>query len=168
MHVPPYHRKKSWQRFFIGAVIGAIIAYFMFVLLYGKMYERLLEANYDLQSRVSELESQNEALLEDQKDLDEKNKKSITVERIEITIINETQLRLDRLVIHQLEELIKGEINHIIGTDITVIDNSVELLLSAIENKAFKVDDVTYYVDVQRLIFIAPTLKLGLKANIDT
>ncbi|HLR75129.1 MAG TPA: sporulation membrane protein YtrI [Virgibacillus sp.] len=165
MHIPPYHRKGSWQRFFTGAVIGAIIAYFIFVFMYGKMYERLLEANYDLQSRVSELESQNDALLEDKKDLDEKTKELVTIERIEISIINEKQLRLDRLIVHQLEDLIKEDINHIVGQDIKVIDDSAQLLLSAIENKSFPVDDMTYQFEIQRLI-IAPTLKLALKAKL--
>lgn len=165
MHIPPYHQKESWQRFFIGAVIGAIIAYFIFVFMYGKMYECLLEANYDLQARVSELESQNEALLEDKKDLDEKTKAPVTVERIEITIINEKQLRLDRLIIHQLEEMIKKDIHHLIGQDINLIDDSSQLLLSAIENKAFTVDDMTYSFDVERLV-ISTTLKLALKAKI--
>src|SRR5699024_11812093 len=90
----------------------------------GKMYERLLEKNYNLKSHISELESQNEALLEDKKDLDEKTKEPVTVERIEISITNDKQLRLDRLIIHQLEDMIRKEIDHIIGEDIEIIADS--------------------------------------------
>jgi len=165
MHFPRYHQKKSWQRFIFGVIIGAIIAYVIFLFMYGKMYERLLEKNYNLKSHISELESQNEALLEDKKDLDEKTKEPVTVERIEISITNDKQLRLDRLIIHQLEDMIRKEIDHIIGEDIEIIADSDELLIATIENKSFAIDDMTYQFTVKRLT-IAPTLKLSLKAKI--
>src|SRR5690625_6728087 len=86
MHIPPYLRKKSWQRFFLGFATGAVIAYALFIFMYGSMYERLFENNLSLQSKVSELESQNKALSEDKKAVNEKTKESLTVERIEIVI----------------------------------------------------------------------------------
>lgn len=151
MHIPPYHKKATWQRFFVGAVIGAILSYGVYLYIYGSLYEQLLEDNLELEAEVTELEKQNEALTQDKEDLDEQKEQPITVETIEINITNESELRLDRLIVHQLEELINEEINHLIGENVTIIDESSQLLRSSIENKGFSVDDFTYYFDVLQL-----------------
>ncbi|MFB4166709.1 sporulation membrane protein YtrI [Virgibacillus sp. JSM 102003] len=165
MHIPPYHKRKGWQRFLVGTFIGAIIAYFIFVYMHGYMYEQLLGENRDLQSKVNELENQNEALLKDKKDLDEKSKEALTVDSIEIEITNKDELRLDRLIIHDLEELMKKEIEEIIGQDVIIVSKSSELLKSTIQNKNFKVDDFTYKFVVHTLV-ISPTVKITVEAEI--
>lgn len=165
MHFSPYHKKKSWQRFLIGILIGSILAYCILLFMYGSMYEKLIDSNYDLQSQLIELKNQNEALLQDNKEIDEKNRAPQTVERIEITIANAKQLQLDRLTIRQLDELIKAEINHIIGNDIQLLNESHQLLQAAIENKSFKIDDATYSFDIKMLV-ISSTLKLTLHAKL--
>ncbi|WP_449355630.1 sporulation membrane protein YtrI [Virgibacillus natechei] len=151
MHIPPYHKKATWQRFFVGAVIGAILAYGIYLYIYGSLYEQLLEENLELEAEVTELEKQNEALTQDKEDLDAQREQPITVETIEINITNDEELRLDRLIVHQLEELINEEINHLIGENVTIIDESSQLLRSSVENKGFTVDDFTYYFDVAQL-----------------
>lgn len=167
MHIPPYLRKKSWQRFFLGFATGAVIAYVLFIFMYGSMYERLFENNLSLQSKVSELESQNKALSEDKKAVDEENKERLTVERIEIVIANADKLQLDRLIIHQLDDMIKNEINHIIGNDIRTVAESVKLLQSTIQNKEFSIDDFTYYFEVETMT-ISNTVELTLLAKISS
>ncbi|WP_164668385.1 sporulation membrane protein YtrI [Virgibacillus doumboii] len=167
MHIPPYHKKSTWQRFFIGAFLGAVIAYLIFIYMHGNMYEHLLEENKDLKSKVTELENQNEALSEDKKDLDEKSKEPFTIESIEVTITNNEELRLDRLIIHDLEELIKKEINDIIGKEVSIIAKSDELLKSTIENKEFPLDEFTYKFDVTTLT-ITETVKVSVEAEISS
>lgn len=165
MHIFPYYKNKGLQRFFLGVVIGGIIAYCILLFMYGRMYEQLLENNYDLQAQITEIKRQNDALLQDNKDIDDERKEKLTVNRIEIRIENAAQLRFDRLIIIQLDEMIKQEIDHIIGQPIQIIAESNRLLQSAIENKAFSVDDFTYYFDIQKLI-ISQTVHLTLKAKI--
>ncbi|MGM8213585.1 sporulation membrane protein YtrI [Virgibacillus sp. W0430] len=165
MHIPPYYKNKSWQYFFVGILFGSVLSYFIFILMYGTMYEQLLEENLEIQLKLSELESQNEALLQDKKDLDEKSKNALTIESIDITISNATDLRFDRLITHQFEVLIKEEINHIVGRDIHTVSENDELLISTIENKAFSIDDFTYYFEVIKLS-ISKRVKITLKAKI--
>ena len=131
------------------------------------MYERLFEKNLSLQSQVSELESQNNALSEDKKAIDEENKERLTVERIEIVIANADKLQLDRLIIHQLDDMIKKEINHIIGNDIRTVSESVKLLQSTIQNKEFSIDDFTYYFEVETMT-ISNTVEFTLIAKISS
>src|SRR5699024_6022084 len=103
MHFPPYHKQKSWQRFFAGCCIGAILSYAIFIYMYGSMYEKLFEENVHLESKVDELKDQNEALLQDKKDLNKEKSEKATVEEIEIDISNKEELEIDRLLIHELE-----------------------------------------------------------------
>ena len=98
MHIPPYYKLTSWQRFIIGIVTGGVISYAIFIFMYGSMYEKLYEENLELQSKLSELQSRNDSLLQDKEDLDEKTKQQSIVERIEISIMNQEELRLDRLL----------------------------------------------------------------------
>lgn len=165
MHIPTYHKRKGWQRFFLGVVAGSIVAYFIIMYMYGSMYEQLFEKNLTLASQVAELEDLYESLLQDQKDEDEENKKQSTVETIEIVISNAEELKFDRLIIHQFSEMIKQEIKHIVGQDISIISESDQLLISTIENKSFTVDDFTYYFEIEKLI-ISQTIKLHLIAKI--
>lgn len=165
MHIPPYYKKRTWQHFLIGVLFGSIISYFVFILMHGTMYEQLVEDKLELQSELSELQSQNEALLQDNKDLDEKSKSAHTVDSINLHFINAKELKLDRLIIHQFEVMIKEEINHIIGQEIQTVSESDELLISTIENKAFSIDDFTYYFEVTKLS-ISQQVKITLKAKI--
>ena len=114
---------------------------------------------------VTELKQQNEALLQDNKDINEKNKERLTVNQIEIEISNADEFKLDRLSISQLNEMIKNEINHIIGQDIDVVSDSEQLLQSTIENKQFSVDELTYYFEIEKLT-ISKTVKLIMVAKL--
>lgn len=165
MHIPPYHRNRKWQYIIVGVFFGGVIAYCTFIFMYGLMYERLLEENYDLKAEVNEIKSQNDVLLQDKKSMDEKVNEPITVNKIEITIANEKELKFDRLIAHQFEELIKEEINHLIGQDIEDVADSDKLLISTIENKAFTIDDFTYYFDIEQLM-ITKTIKVSVQAKV--
>lgn len=165
MHIPPYYKKESWQRFFIGAFVGAVIAYVIFIYMYGSMYEKLYEQNIDLQSQVNTLKKQNDALLEDNEDLDEKANEPIAIKSIEVEITNAEELRLDSLIVLQLEEMIKGEISHIIGEDLTVVGKSDHLLQSTIENKKYTIDDFSYHFEVTKLI-ISPTIRITVETKL--
>lgn len=160
MHIPPYYKKKSWQRFLVGTFFGAVIGYCILLYMYGSMYEDLLGQNIELQSQVKELK-----LLQDKED-DQKPKESYTVNRIEISITNEEELKLDKLLKQQLEDLILEEIDHIIGQDVRVIAGSDKLLESTIENKDFTIDDLTYTFSMHKLI-IGKTVKLTLEGDVD-
>lgn len=165
MHIPPYYKKKSWQHFMIGACTGALIAYSIIMFMYGAMYENLHEKNMFLQTKVNELKNHNDSLLADKQESDEQNKALLTIDNIEVNIVNQKELRLDRLIVHQLNEMVKQELNHLIGQDIKIVSKSDQLLLSTIENKAFSIDDFTYFFEIKRLT-ISDTIKLTIYAKI--
>ncbi|WP_085991703.1 sporulation membrane protein YtrI [Oceanobacillus senegalensis] len=165
MHIPPYHKKPSWQRFIVGAITGGIVAYMTLLYMYGSMYEQLMEENYEMESEINELKLQNEALIKDYEDLNEKTNEEPIIESIEVEIPNWEELKLDRLIVHQLEEMVKEEINHLIGEEISQVAESDFLLERAIENKRFPIDKTTYYFEIRKL-YIWDTLKLTLDVKL--
>lgn len=164
MHIPPYHRKTVWQRFFVGALIGGVIAYCIFAYMYNSMYEQMLEDNLELKSQVTEVKNQNEALLEEKEDWDKQNQKELTVESVEVTIANDKDLKLDHLIVHQMEEMIKDEVKQVIGQDLSIVSESDQLLTSTIENKEFAFEDFHYNFKVSRLT-ISQTVKITVEAK---
>jgi hypothetical protein len=160
MHIPPYHKKKTWQRFFAGSLVGGIIAYIIFIFMYGTMYENQLKENLELTSQVNDLKNQNEALLKDTENL----KTPVTVSVIDITIENAEEISLDSLVVPKLEELVKDEISHITGQSVSIVDEIDQLLISAIENKEYTIDDIHYQFTVRKLT-ISETVKVFLEAE---
>lgn len=164
MHIPPYHKQAGWQRFFAGAFFGGLIAYGIFLFMHGVMQEDLLEEHMALQAETSELRRQNEALLRDNQDLDEKSKEDIKIESIEIEILNAEDMKLDRLLSHQLEELVKEEIDQIIGESVETLAESDNLLISTIENDTYHVDDFAYKIEVKKLS-IYKTVRIAAEAK---
>lgn len=165
MHIPPYFKKRSWQYFLIGAFFGGIIAYVILLFMYGTMYETLYQDNLTLRNHLEELKSQNEALLKAKEDSEEKVDDELTIQRIDVSIANANQLQLDRLIIYELEGLIKQDLNHVIGQKIQVISETSALLISAIENKTYLVDNFSYQFETSQLT-ISQTLKVILIAKI--
>ncbi len=163
MHIPPFHKKRTYQTFFIGIFIGAIIAYLTLLFMYGKMYEKLLVERMELKTEIEEITQQNEALLEDKEQLEEQS--SAIVTSIHVQFINEKTLKFDRLMTLQLENMIKSELSNIIGKSIQSVSDSDDLLITVIENKTFTIDDQSYEFEVKKLS-IAEQIKLSLEGKI--
>jgi len=162
MHIPPYHKKRSWQILLVGTLIGSIIAYTVFAYMHGKMYEDLLSENLQLRSNNTELKRQTEALLQDKEDLEEK---STTVQEVVIEFSNSEELRLDRLIIHELEDLIKSEIDYLIGKEVKNLSENDDLLITVIENKIITIDDLSYQFEVKKL-FISEQVTFTLEVKL--
>src|SRR5699024_10391782 len=75
------------------------------------------------------------------------------------------ELKLDTFTTHKLEDLIKKEIDHLIGQDIQILSESEELLISAIENKEYQVDDFSYHFKITKLI-ISTHIKITVEAEL--
>lgn len=165
MYIPNQFKKKTGQFFILGFVLGIIIAYMLFTFMNGKMYEQLLEDNFALNSTVTELTEQNEALLQDKENLNEKTKDSVTVHSIDISFLNPTELKLDKLMLHQFNDILLKEIGHIIGQDIASLSDNDQLLISTIENKLITLTEQTYSFEVSKLT-IAKNVKLTLNVKL--
>ncbi|WP_217586965.1 sporulation membrane protein YtrI [Lentibacillus saliphilus] len=164
MYIPPHFKKTSWQHAVISAIFGGIVAYGIIMFMYGTMYEQLIEENLRLEARISELKAQNNSLKDDKEDQDHQKEEQLTIQSIDVSLSNSKELHLDRLTIYQLVELVKTELDHVIGQDFESVSKNAQLLISTIENKTFTVDDMDYYLEVQRITF-APNISLVLKVK---
>lgn len=167
MHIPPLHKRTTWQRFFIGVAVGAFLAYLILLFMYGTMYEKTIQNNSELQSTNNELKKYNDALIEDQEEAEEREDQPYKIDQITIDITNEKELMLDRLATHQLEELVMEEIDLIIGKSVQSVAENNALLIATIENKSFKVDDASYTFEVTQFILYS-TVNVTLKASLET
>ncbi|WP_047985081.1 sporulation membrane protein YtrI [Ornithinibacillus californiensis] len=165
MHVPQYHKKPGWQRFLVGIFFGALISYWVVLFMYGDMYESLLKEYSKVENKLHDAEKRISVLEEDNEDLNKKSNQKITIEEIDLEILNAKDLKIDILLQDQLERLVKEELEDIIGIDIQTIAASDSLIVSSIENKNFKVDDFTYSFEIKRLV-IATTVKIVVHANL--
>ncbi|CQR48122.1 Sporulation membrane protein YtrI [Paraliobacillus sp. PM-2] len=165
MHIPPYYKRESWQRFLAGTFAGAIIAFFVFVYMYGQLYEGWVEENLELRAQLQEIKSNYKALEESNKELDQRYQQKATVSSIEINISNQKQLNLDRLIIREFEEVIKKEINEVIGKEVDDLSENYSFLIRTIENKTYEIHDFSYQAKVQHL-FVTEKLEAHIKLTI--
>ncbi|WP_182201075.1 sporulation membrane protein YtrI [Paraliobacillus salinarum] len=164
MHIPPYYKRESWQRFLAGTFVGAMIAFFIFVYMYGQLYEGWIEENLELRAQLQEIKSNYQALEENNKQLDQRYQKRSTVSSIEIKITNQNQLDLDNLIIREFEETIKQEINEAIGKEVDDLSKNFSFLIRTLENKVYSIHNFSYQADVQHL-FIKETLEVHIKLH---
>ncbi len=158
MHIPPYYKRESWQRFLAGNFVGAIIAFFVFVYMYGQLYEGWVEENLELHAKLQEITANYEALQESNKELDQRYQQKTAISSIEIEISNQKKLNLDDLIIREFEEAVKQEINEVIGKEVDSLSENYSFLIHTIENKTYKIDEFAYQAQVDHL-FITETLK---------
>lgn len=165
MHIPKLYNRRGWQRFFVGTFFGAVFAYLALLYMHGSMQEEMLREQLELSSRIKELERQNKSLLADKEDLDDLRIKETTITDIEVKIMNKDKLKLDRLLRHQLEEIIIDEIEHLIGETVDTVAKSDTLLVSTIENKIFSIDDFSYKMEIKKLV-ISQKIYLEMNAKL--
>lgn len=75
MRIPPYYRDKTWQRFFAGAAIGAVMSWFVFLYLFGTLQEKQVRHIAELQDKIVDLENDIRIWQEDYVKLNKANKK---------------------------------------------------------------------------------------------
>ncbi|MGP4041599.1 sporulation membrane protein YtrI [Gracilibacillus sp. D59] len=164
MHIPPYHKRPSWQRFLAGVAIGTIIGYIIFIYMFGELQEKWIEENLALRGDLQDLKLDYENLRKNHEALDQQTKKGLQVTEINIEFLNLEELNIesDRIMIRQLEEAIRKEAAHAVGKSVDDIVGSIDLLLGTIENKTINIDDFRFQAEVKRII-ISETLYLSIK-----
>jgi len=164
MHIPPYFKRPAWQRFFAGAVVGAICAYFVFLFIFGELQQEWIENNLNLRTELQDLNQSYETLVKNHEALDKESKEGFTLQEVEIEFTNLKELKLenDRIMVQLLKDSISEETNHILGKPIDEVNTTLDLLISSIENKTLEVDDFKYKGTVKKLV-VANNLHLSIE-----
>jgi hypothetical protein len=165
MRIPPYHRDKTWQRFFAGMAFGAVISWFVFLQLFGILQEKQVRTITELKDKIVDLENDIQIWKEDYIELNKINKKKLTIQDIKINITNTEQYKLDSYTKFRIQESVKQDIAHLIAKDIETVYKGKELLRKTIENKTYQIDDRRYKVEIYEL-FLFTTLSIELKIKL--
>jgi hypothetical protein len=162
MRIPPHYRYPTWQRFFAGVVIGAIISWFIFLHLFGVLQEKQVRKIIELQDKIADLENEIRIWQEDYVKQNKINQKKLMVQEISVHLVNAEQYKLDSYTTFRIEESVKEDISHLKAKDIETVYNSRELLKRAIENKTYTINEQPYKLEIHQL-FVFTTLSIELK-----
>ncbi|WP_461201294.1 sporulation membrane protein YtrI [Anoxybacillus sp. TBDG-1] len=164
MRVPPYSRDPGWQRFFAGAAIGTIISWIVFTQIFGILQEKQVRQLKTQQEIIAQLKHDLNIWQQDYIQLNKENKKRLTIQSIDVKIINAQSYGIDTYTTFRIEEDIKRDIQHITAKDIETVYKSKELLKKAIENKTYIIDNRTYHLDIETILFFTNiSIELKLK-----
>ncbi|MBB5172732.1 sporulation membrane protein YtrI [Texcoconibacillus texcoconensis] len=167
MRIPPFYNDSTWQRFFAGIVVGMIIGWLFFLYNFGNVHEKLV---LEINKQKSTIENQEETidiLQRDQEEINEEAKKNLTVQDIKITVVNEEDIKLSELTLHELKANVEHELEIVRNKNIETVANTKELLLKAVENKTFVVNENRYKLNIEQL-FLFTTLEIFVRIEEDS
>ncbi|MCK0471334.1 sporulation membrane protein YtrI [Halalkalibacter sp. APA_J-10(15)] len=161
MRIPPLYKRTTFQRFLAGFIIGVLCGWFFFLFQYGQLYNALMIQLSEQRSTIITLEARIAELNSEQTKLNEENQKKLTIQSIEVELSNARRLRLNQLTQLELRTQIIEELQHLEREDIETVASMKDLMIRALENKVFNVDDNEFQVDVQE-IYLFTTLRIEL------
>lgn len=162
MRIPPLYKLRTWQMFFAGAAIGGVLSWIIFLYMYGVYHEQQTSQIAEQKLLIQLLERDKHLLLEDQKKLNEQNKRILTIQDIRVTITNHDNYDLDSLTVHALTTAVRDDLRDLLTKDIQSVAKNKALLKKAIENKVYERDDRKYLFKVDSIYFDT-VLEIALK-----
>ncbi|MEA3320885.1 MAG: hypothetical protein U9Q88_12830 [Bacillota bacterium] len=160
MRVPPYNRDPGWQRFFSGVVLGAIIGWLIFMLMYGVTLEKNIGDLIKYKEEVRSYKNRIHILTEDNDKLKEE-KDQLKIEDFKISIINHEKYMLNSFSRSSIIARITEDLNDQVSRDVASIKDNRQLLIKVIENKSYTLDDKQYYFEVD-FLYIDTTIEMDL------
>ncbi|MDQ0270103.1 sporulation membrane protein YtrI [Cytobacillus purgationiresistens] len=170
MRIPPYYRKPSWQRFFAGMAIGAVISWCIFVYIYGEWQEKYSLEIRSQKDTIEELTDEKKIWQEEFKKLNKENQKLLTVQEIIVKITNDdeavSKYKLDLYSLYETEDKVREDISMMIAKDINTVSQSSELIKRIIENKTHQLNGKRYRVKIKSMV-IYTTLTIKVEIMLD-
>lgn len=153
MRIPPYYRYPTWQRFFAGVVIGSLISWVLFFYLNGVQQEKQIRTIQDQKEQITDLIKKISIWEEDYQKLNEQTEKGLTIQEVQVSIINGKDYNLDKLSVAEAEDVIRDDLSSLIAKDLKTIYNGKILLKKSIENKIIEINKKQYRLEVNEMMF---------------
>ncbi|MFS1517632.1 sporulation membrane protein YtrI [Bacillus sp. SCS-151] len=151
MRIPPHFQLPNWQRFFAGVAIGAIISWLVFLYMFGVLQEKQVSMIERQQKEIFKLNNDIKIWQDDYRELNEKNKKQLTLQEIIIDITAHEKFNLDQNSIIFIQEEIRKELSSLLAKDIETVYKNSTLLEKSIENKPFTINEKSYRVRIKKI-----------------
>lgn len=153
MRIPPLYRRPAWQRFFSGMAVGGAISWCIFLYIYGVFQEKNTELIRKQAQDIVDLNEEKKIWQEEYKEINKRNIEQLTVQKINIRIMNWEKYKLDSLSVLETEDSVRDDISMMIAKDIETVYKSKDLLKKIIENKQIKINDKRYKLKVKEMVF---------------
>ncbi|APH04097.1 sporulation membrane protein YtrI [Bacillus weihaiensis] len=146
MRIPPHYRQPTWQRFFAGVAIGAIISWGVFLFIFGTIQEQHSTTIEEQKQVIEELNKNKEIYEQEYSKLNKEAKEKLTVQELTVDITNGDKYHIKDFKVKNIEDDIKQDLADIVLTkDIEYITNNRLLIERLIENKIIKQEDGKEY-----------------------
>ena len=167
MRVPSLHKQKRLQILLAGAAIGFCISWLLFLYMFGATQERQAALLEKQKKTIEELKVQLEIWQEEYKELNKKNLHKLTVQEIEIDIINYKKYGIDDAQsIFTAKEQIKKDLSVLYAKDLETVYSHKELIRQTIENKTLKINKRNYSLHVKEWYFYT-TIHIQLEIDLE-
>ncbi|MFP5114514.1 sporulation membrane protein YtrI [Bacillaceae bacterium C204] len=153
MRIPPLYRKPPWQRFFAGMAVGGAISWCIFLYIYGGWQEENTELIRKQEQKIVDLNEEKKIWQDEYKEINKRKIEQLTVQKINIRIINGEKYKLDSLSVLETEDSVRDDISLMLAKDIETVYKSKDLLKKIIENKPIKINDKRYKLKVKEMVF---------------
>ncbi|ENQ3105551.1 molybdenum cofactor biosynthesis protein MoaA [Bacillus cereus] len=158
----PSSLSNRWKLFLGGAAVGGILSWIIFLYIYGVFQEEQTKTLETQEAQIKKLTEDLRVLTEDQKKENEENKNMLTIQEIEIEIVDYEKYNLNSLTVETLTTSIRDDLRHLLTQNIRSVANNKELLKKAIENKVYKYYDRVYRFEIETVSFDT-TLTISVK-----
>ncbi|ETI68554.1 sporulation membrane protein YtrI [Neobacillus vireti] len=164
MRIPPLYRRPAWQRFFAGMAIGGAISWCIFLYIYGVWQEENTELLRKQQQEIADLNNEKKIWQEEYKEMNKRNIEQLTVQKINIKILNAEKYKLDSLSVLETEDSVRDDIDMMLAKDLETVYKSKDLIQKIIENKIVPINEKRYKLKVRELIiFTNLTIQLEIQ-----
>lgn len=165
MRIPPFYHQPIWQRFLAGVAIGSVISWLVFLFIYGTLQEKQTKQLKQQQDEIADLNRSIKIWQEEFKALNKKNTDQLTIQSIQVKLLNGNKYKLDSFSIFELEEEIKEDVSSVIAKDLKTVFESKDVLKKMIENKMVKLNDKRYRIELKEIV-IYTTLSIEIEIQL--
>lgn len=144
MRIPPHYQQPTWQRFFAGVAIGAIISWGVFLFIFGVIQEDHRTTINEQNIMIQKLKKEIEIYQEEYSKLNEEAQQKMTVQEINVHLTNGEKYLPKDFYINGIEENVKKDLSDLIAKDIESVYSNHTLIEKTIENKNIPIDGKNY------------------------
>jgi hypothetical protein len=152
MRIPPHYQQPSWQRFFAGAAIGAVISWGVFLFIFGVIQEEHSTIINKQKQTIQDLENDKKIYQEEYTKLNKKAQEKLTVQEIKIKLTNGDRYLFKDFRITNIENSVKEDLKDVMAKDIESIVSNHLLIERIIENKPLKFDGKEYKLEMTKFM----------------
>jgi hypothetical protein len=152
MRIPPHYQQPTWQRFFAGAAIGAIISWGVFLFIFGVIQEDHRTTINKQNITIQKLKKEIEIYQEEYSKLNKEAQQKVTVQEINVHITNGDKYLPKDFYIKSIEENVKKDLSDLIAKDMESVYSNHKLIEKTIENKIFPIDGKEYKLEMTKFM----------------